>query len=175
MSGMGKDDYSRGLGQQAHYHEKINHTNLGLAAQELVHAMNPVAQELQAADSDKNVVVGFKELDWQKADLDFLATYLPCSRFIFNYRLDVQAQSKSSWWAKNSDSAALLQKKTHALRKVLDELPTLNYELALEEFDPRVMTKLASWLGAKCHFQTLSVQNGNNSYALSTRDKCIGN
>merc|ERR1712061_513232 len=85
-------------------------------------------------------VRGFKEIRWSPEHLSFLAQVCPCSRFILNFRNDLQAQHKSAF--QKSKSIDELEARTQSLDVAVRSLDRPVFSLPLESFNVPEFNKL---------------------------------
>ncbi|CAE7029849.1 unnamed protein product [Symbiodinium sp. CCMP2592] len=100
-------------------------------------------------------VRGFKEIRWDNSSIMFLKHACPCSRIIFNYRLDLEAQSKSGFWIRTNMSVDGLLDWNARYRQLAAESGFPFYEMNLENYSVQSFNKLSRWLGAACEFDQL--------------------
>ncbi|CAE7249894.1 unnamed protein product [Symbiodinium natans] len=110
---------------------------------------------------------GFKEIRWDATAFQFVRRTCPCSRFIFNYRLDKDAQSQSAFYKTRNASPESLSIFTQQMRQLLEETELPFLELPLENFTLSSFNRLAHWLGAECRFTNITHSNANGTYAES--------
>jgi hypothetical protein len=101
-------------------------------------------------------VVGFKEIDWVRADmpgelpgvLAFTRSVFPGARFVLNTR-DLADVAQSKWWAGRDDAHEVL---TAMEREIVDALAPYGdatYRVHYDDYvaDPTVLRGLFEWLG----------------------------
>eukprot|EP00439_Symbiodinium_sp_Y106_P020957 s2737_g2.t1 len=116
-------------------------------------------------------VRGFKEIRWNETMLQFIRRSLPCSRLIFNFRVD-EAQSHSNYFKRKQRKPG-----AEALANITDKAAALVahsglpfFQLALENFSAPEFTRLARWLGAECSFDKVYNTNSGGTLDASTTD-----
>ena len=95
-------------------------------------------------------VKGFKEVHYCKSEtLDFLKEVFPEAQFIINYRLNLQAQSHSGYWARGKKNGGLpeIERCTKNILKWANTNKDRVYLLPLENFNKVNFDKLFGWLG----------------------------
>lgn len=97
---------------------------------------------------------GFKEIRWTAITLKTILHVCPCSRFISNFRLDLEAQHKSGWWVNQPINH--LRFRTERLLEMMQNLSAPTFEMPLEFFSVEKFNKLASWLGSNCTFTSVA-------------------
>jgi len=137
-------------------HARINKTNVYSDLQSLIwHTFAPPAN--MSGDIE---VRGFKEIRWSPEHLSFLAQVCPCSRFILNFRNDLQAQHKSAFQkSKSIDELEATQSLDVAVRSLNRPV----FSLPLESFNVPEFNKLAAWMGVRCNFNRVLHANGGMS------------
>ncbi|CAE7732125.1 unnamed protein product, partial [Symbiodinium sp. CCMP2456] len=117
-------------------------------------------------------VRGFKEIRWNETMVQFIRRSLPCSRLIFNFRLDLEAQSHSDFFKRKQRKPG-----AQALSTITDKAAALvahsglpAFQLPLENFSAPEFTRLARWLGAECSFDKVYNTNTGGSMDASTTD-----
>ncbi|OLP87068.1 hypothetical protein AK812_SmicGene31764 [Symbiodinium microadriaticum] len=121
-------------------------------------------------------VRGFKEIRWNETMVQFIRRSLPCSRLIFNFRLDVEAQSHSDFFKRKQRKPG-----AEALSTITDKAAALvarsglpAFQLPLENFSAPEFTRLARWLGADCSFDKVYNTNTGGSMDAATTDaRCL--
>ena len=118
--------------------------------------------------------LGWKEIRYSRADLQFLKRLFPCARFVINVRRDVGAQAQSAFWKDGNDSERKLRTATDALLLWQSENADRSKVLYLEDFSKGAFDDLATWFGHACRYEALVHANANNSYASSVRTpRCV--
>eukprot|EP01037_Dinobryon_pediforme_P018615 gene18615-18905_t len=103
----------------------------------------------------KTFILGFKEIRYNyESHVHFLKTVFPCSRIIFNHRLDTEAQSKSAFYKKDGTPLAALEAKKLEMERLSRLYPASSMLLPLEALKPHNFTALLQWLG----FQNCAVR-----------------
>jgi len=97
-------------------------------------------------------VTGYKEIRWRGADLPeyvaFLREVFPGARFVVNTR-DLDAVSRSQWWAEDESSQDRLSDIEAAILQVAEDLGPAAYRIHYDDYvaDPDVLQGLFAWLG----------------------------
>ncbi|MEC3995782.1 sulfotransferase [Actinacidiphila sp. DG2A-62] len=98
-------------------------------------------------------VVGFKEIDWPSGALpgyvSFLRAVFPGARFVVNTR-DLEATSRSKWWARRPDAAEHLAGLERQLLDVAEELGDDAFRVHYDDYcaDHDALRPLFDWLDA---------------------------
>ena len=117
------------------------------------------------SSSPGNTVLGFKEIRYNyESHVHFLKTVFPCSRIIFNHRLDTKAQSKSAFYKKDRNAVIALEAKKKGLEYLSQLYPASSVLLPLEALNPGNFTALLRWLGFQnCTVRRLCHSNSNKT------------
>ncbi len=97
-------------------------------------------------------VAGFKEIRWDKPDLDlyiaFLQQVFPGCRFIINTR-DHDEVLRSKWWAKRADGPQLLRKREARLLRLTEWLGEDSIHVHYNDYvsAPERLRPVFTWLG----------------------------
>lgn len=98
-------------------------------------------------------VVGFKEIDWPSGALpgyvSFLRAVFPGARFVINTR-DLEATSRSKWWARRPDAAQHLADLERQLLDVAADLGDDAFRVHYDDYcaDHDALRPLFGWLDA---------------------------
>jgi hypothetical protein len=166
--GMGEQLTSQNIGHnRAWNHPDYDFDQFKRDAQELLwNLYQPPPDRVEAT-----TVRGFKEIRWTRSIIEAVSQIMPCSRFIFNYRVDHFAQAKEVdlLLLRSLSRRVELTPRESArpragtalndialiemdLRRAFRKIPQLVYEMPLENFGVDRFNQLASWLGADCKF-----------------------
>ncbi|CAE7471517.1 unnamed protein product [Symbiodinium natans] len=119
-------------------------------------------------------VRGFKELRWNSTIFQFIRRSCPCSRLIFSFRLDLEAQTHSAFFKRSKKTKEDLLARMEATSALVAQSGLPVYSLALENFTAAEFTRLARWLGAPCTFDTVyNTNSGGHIDAATTQARCL--
>jgi hypothetical protein len=97
-------------------------------------------------------VTGFKEIRWVANDIAdyvaWLSKVFPDARFVVNTR-DLDAVSRSKWWADRPDALDHLRKREQRLLALADELGDAAFHVKYDDYvdNPLALKPLFDWLG----------------------------
>lgn len=115
------------------------------------------------------VLLGSKEVHLASDMLPFIRKLFPCSRFIFNYRRNVEKQSQSAFHKLSGSTVEQLRENTAALLRAHDRLPFVSTTIALEDFSLKSFDSLLRWMGLmQCRFTDIGHYNYNGTYRPAT-------
>mmetsp|Transcript_3826 Transcript_3826/g.6484 ORF Transcript_3826/g.6484 Transcript_3826/m.6484 type:complete len:259 (-) Transcript_3826:217-993(-) len=112
------------------------------------------------------LLLGSKEVHVPMDQLHFIRLLFPCSRFVFNYRQDLVAQSNSGFHKKENTSLFQLSSEREKMLQAHRELGDFQTFLQpLEEFDTEHLNTMVDWLGFEdCTFRKVGHYNFNGTY-----------
>jgi len=134
-------------------------------------ALQLITEELIGATSlATSRAVGFKDISMLKDELDFMLQLFPCARFIVNTRIDMEAQSRSGFWAENPNALADIKKKTAVLEQWQPHHTDRAIWFPLEKFSVAEFNHLLQWLNVTgCKFASVCHSNKEGTYDAGVR------
>jgi len=130
----------------------------------------------ESGENGSNEVIGWKEIRYSKAELDFMRLLFPCAKFVVNIRRDTKAQTQSSFQKRTTfqmwdrvNSMLLGWSKRQPRGTV--------HVFALEDFSLPNFDRLLRFLGEeRCRYRSVIHVHGNGSYTgvkdMSTVIRC---
>jgi hypothetical protein len=159
--------YNGAAAIQMHRGLPVDETGILLRLQHLYNILHD--GENSKYDETEGVLLGSKEVHLSSDVLPFLRKLFPCSRFIFNYRRNVEKQSQSAFHKQTGSTVEQLRDNTAALLRAHDRLPVVSTTLALEDFSRRSFDALLQWMGlCDCRFSDIGHYNYNGTYRPAT-------
>jgi len=160
-------------------HPPANHTRFSLDSQQLMwDLLEPPPQRMI-----DNTVRGFKERRWNRDNIAWVAKDFPCSRFIVNFRNDLEAQADDAievgWRRKSGNSKEnqmrKLARRTQDIRIGVAGLGERGFSFALEDYNVENFNRLARWLGSPCRYNRVVHLNFNGTLRAPEApcDDCI--
>ena len=131
--------------------------------QQLFGMLHPPSDDNQVRSP---LILGSKEVHVPMDMLDFVMRMFPCSRFIFNYRMDLEAQGNSGF---HKDERTPVEKLARERQKMIDAHEKLGdfrtFLLPLEDLNKEKFNELVDWIGFEdCEFKKIGHYNYNNTY-----------
>jgi hypothetical protein len=124
----------------------------GFPAEKSIENIRALALQTILRPGPRTRVTGYKEIRWPAADLAdyvaFLREVFPGARFVVNTR-DLEAVSRSQWWAEDESSHDRLADIEAAILAVAEDLGPAAYRIHYDDYvaDPDVLQGLFEWLG----------------------------